>query len=138
MELNGRTILITRAKNQSRSLHAQLEGLGARVLEIPTIEITNPDSWAPVAKAIANLDQYDWLIFSSSNAVERFLDRLHDPKVMPSIAVVGSQTAKKIKERGLTPALVPEDFCAEGLLEAFPKNLSQKRILLPRAEVGRE
>lgn len=138
MELKGRTILTTRAKGQSRSLHTQLERLGARVLEIPTIEITEPDSWVAVDKAIANLVQYDWLIFTSSNAAERFLDRLHDPNGMPSIAVVGSQTEKKVKERGLTPVLVPEDFRAEGLLKAFPKNLSQKRILLPRAEIARE
>ena len=138
MGLDGRTILTTRAKGQSGPLRERLEQLGARVLEIPTIEIVDPESWEPVDTAIGKLREYDWLILTSANAVRCFLDRLDDHAILPPIAVVGSQTARKLQERGLSPALIPDDFRAEGLVEAFPEDLSGKRILLPRAEVARE
>ena len=138
MGLEGRTILTTRAKGQSAPLRERLEQLGARVLEIPTIEIVPPESWAPVDAAIAGLADYDWLILTSANAVRCFLDRLDDHAGFPPIAVVGSQTARNLEERGLSPALIPDDFRAEGLIEALPENLSGQRILLPRAEAARE
>ena len=138
MGLEGRTILTTRAKGQSAPLRERLEQLGARVLEIPTIEIVDPDSWAPVDTAIGKLTEYDWLILTSANAVRCFLDRLDDQAIVPAIAVVGSQTARKLQERGLTAALIPDEFRAEGLVEAFPEDLCGKRILVPRAEVARE
>ena len=138
MGLEGRTILTTRAKGQSGSLRERLEQLGARVLEIPTIEIVPPESWEPVDTAIGKLTEYDWLILTSANAVRCFLDRLDDQAVVPPIAVVGSQTARRLQERGLSAALIPDDFRAEGLVAAFPEDLSGKRILVPRAEVARE
>ncbi len=138
MGLEGRTILTTRAKGQSGPLRERLEQLGARVLEIPTIEIVDPESWAPVDAAIGSLADYDWLILTSANAVRCFLDRLGDQAGVPPIAVVGSQTAKKLEQRGLSAALIPDDFRAEGLIDALPEDLSGKHILLPRAEVARE
>ena len=138
MGLEGRTILTTRAKGQSGSLRERLEQLGARVLEIPTIEIVPPESWEPVDTAIGKLTEYDWLILTSANAVRCFLDRLDDQAVVPPIAVVGSQTARRLQERGLSAALIPDDFRAEGLVVAFPEDLSGKHILVPRAEVARE
>jgi uroporphyrinogen III methyltransferase / synthase len=138
MELTGKTIVITRAGSQSAQLRSQLEKLGARVIECPTIQIVPPKTWKPVDDAIRRLNTYDWLLFTSANAVEQFMDRLGNLRCSVSIAVVGSATAAKLNEWGLEPALVPKEFRAEGLVEALPANLVGVRILFPRAEVARE
>jgi len=138
MELSGKTVLITRAASQSAELRSQLEDLGARVIECPTIQIVPPTTWKPVDEAIRRLNTYQWLLFTSANAVEQFMDRMGDRRPAIPIAVVGSATAAKLADWGLKPSLVPEEFRAEGLLAAFPENLVGTRILFPRAEVARE
>jgi uroporphyrinogen III methyltransferase/synthase len=138
MELTGKTILITRAASQSAALRSQLEDLGARVIECPTIQIVPPTTWKPVDEAIRRLNRYQWLLFTSANAVEQFMDRMGNVRCAVPIAVVGSATAAKLAEWKLKPALVPSEFRSEGLLEAFPQNLVGVRILFPRAEVARE
>src|SRR6267143_1987000 len=138
MELSGKTVLITRATSQSAELRSRLEDLGARVIECPTIQIVPPKTWKPVDDAIRRLNTYQWLLFTSANAVEQFMDRMGDRRPAIPIAVVGSATAGKLGDWGLKPALVPQEFRAEGLLAAFPENLVGTRILFPRAEVARE
>jgi len=131
MTLSGKTILITRAASQSGDLRKGLEALGAHVLECPSLEIVPVEDWT-----IPDLDSYDWLIFTSTNAVEHFLKRGVNCTV--PIAAVGTSTARKLQDWGLTASLIPETFRAEGLLELFPSDLRGKRILLPRAETARE
>jgi len=138
MPLSGKTVLITRAASQSAELRSRLEDLHARVIECPTIHIVPPTSWKPVDDAIRRLSTYNWLLFTSANAVEQFMDRMGDRRPSVPIAVVGSATGKKLSEWELKPTLVPKDFRAEGLLEAFAENLVGTRILFPRAEVARE
>jgi uroporphyrinogen III methyltransferase/synthase len=138
MALAGKTIVITRAASQSAELRNQLEDLGARVIECPTIQIVPPRSWKPVDDAIRRLHTYQWLLFTSANAVEQFMDRMGQRRPAIPIAVIGSATASKLAEWELTPALVPNEFRAEGLLEALPADLVGTRILFPRAEVARE
>jgi len=138
MELSGKTVLITRAATQSLGLRSGLEDLGARVVECPTIQIVPPKTWKPVDESIRRLNTYHWLLFTSANAVEQFMDRMGDRRPKTPIAVVGSATAAKLAEWSLKPTLVPEEFRAEGLLAAFPTNLVGTRILFPRAEVARE
>jgi len=138
MELSGKTVLITRAASQSAELRSRLEGLGARVIECPTIQIVPPTTWKPVDDAIRRLNTYQWLLFTSANAVEQFMDRMGDRRPTIPITVVGSSTAAKLTEWGLKASLVPQEFRAEGLLAAFPENLVGTRILFPRAEVARE
>src|SRR5262245_24454291 len=136
--LTGKTILVTRAASQSAELRSRLEDLGARVIECPTIQIVPPTTWKPVDDAIRRLHTYQWLLFTSANAVEQFMDRMHARRPTIPIAVVGAATASKLAEWNLTPSLMPKEFRAEGLLEAFPENLVGTRILFPRAEVARE
>ena len=138
MELSGKTVVITRAASQSVELRSRLEDLGARVIECPTIQIVPPTTWKPVDDAIRRLNTYQWLLFTSANAVEQFMDRMGDRRPTIPIAVVGSSTAAKLTEWGLKASLVPQEFRAEGLLAAFPENLVGTRILFPRAEVARE
>jgi uroporphyrinogen-III synthase len=79
--LINKRILITRARHQASDLAAQLEALGATPILIPTIEIIPPETYAPLDAAIAKLDAYDWLIFTSANAVEVFHQRLSKLKI---------------------------------------------------------
>jgi uroporphyrinogen III methyltransferase / synthase len=137
-ELTGKTILITRAASQSADLRSRLEHLGARVVECPTIQIVPPKTWKPLDDAIRNLNSYHWLLFTSANAVDQFMDRKSNVPCTVPIAVVGSATADKVLEWGLKPTLIPREFRAEGLLAAFPENMVGIRILFPRAEVARE
>lgn len=138
MPLTGKTVVITRAAAQSAELRSDLEALGARVIECPTIHIVPPTSWRPVDDAIRKLNTYNWLLFTSANAVEQFMDRMRERRPSIPIAVVGSATGRKLADWNLKPSLVPIDFRAEGLLEAFPQNLVGTRILFPRAEIARE
>src|SRR5262245_4773615 len=107
--LNGKTIVITRAASQSADLRNRLEDLGARVIECPTIQIVPPTSWKPVDNAIRRLQTYQWLLFTSANAVEQFMDRMGDQRPTIPIAVVGSATAAKLNRWGLQPSLVPSE-----------------------------
>jgi len=144
MELIGKTVLITRAASQSAELRSRLEDLGMRVIECPTIQIVPPKTWKPVDDAIRRLQTYHWLLFTSANAVEQFMDRMAGLSFRPAhraiipIAVVGSATAAKLNQWRLKAAIVPKEFRAEGLLAEFPENLVGTRILFPRAEVARE
>jgi uroporphyrinogen III methyltransferase / synthase len=141
MALPGKTILITRAASQSGDLRQGLQALGAEVLECPSIEIVPVSDWSEVDRAISTLNSYQWLIFTSTNAVEHFMRRSQIKGVSPTtiaVAAVGAATARKLQEWSVTASRVPETFRAEGLLETFPANLEGTRILLPRAETARE
>ncbi len=138
MGLEGKTVLVTRSLSQSRELGSLLEGLGAKVVSIPTIAIGPPETWDPVDYAIKRIADFDWIIFTSANSVDAFLDRAGSLSGSSGlkVAAVGSQTARRLEERELKADLVPEDFRAEGLIKHFPEDLTRTRILLPRAETG--
>jgi uroporphyrinogen III methyltransferase/synthase len=135
--LEGRTILTTRAHGQGEELRQGLEALGAVVVHIPTIEFIPPADWTAAEEAIGRLSSYDWIVLTSANAVDTFIDRAG---TLPGIriAAVGQQTARRLGERGVEADLVPEKFRSEALLEQFSSDLTGVRILLPRAEVADE
>ena len=74
--LAGKTILVTRARPQAGVFSAALAELGAKVIEIPTIEIVSAES-PELDAAIQSLDRYDWLFFTSANGVTIFFERLN-------------------------------------------------------------
>ena len=122
--LFGRTVVVTRAREQASVLSAQLEELGAEVLELPAIEI------APLAFSVPDLSAYDWLVFTSANGVRAFF--------ADGLTVAGLD-ARALARHGLRADLVPERFVAESLLEAFPDPASPgARVLLARADVARD
>lgn len=144
--LFGHRILVTRARTQAGELSRDLEDLGAEVLEFPTIEIKPPKDLAPLDKAIRELEVYDWLVFTSVNGVEAFLDRLGhhelDVRSVPKdakIAAIGPATADRIRNVGLRVDVVPKEYRAEALLDEISADeIEGKRILIPRAKVARE
>ncbi len=148
--LLGRNILVTRAHRDKDQLVTQLEVYGANVLYCPTIEIVEPESFAPLDQAIDKLSQYDWIIFTSRNAVEAFLGRLKklgkqiDPLAHLKILAVGPSTAKALEKANILVTLIPEKFHAEGALASLENyyqdndSLTKCRLLFPRALVGRD
>jgi uroporphyrinogen III methyltransferase/synthase len=140
MDLKGKTVLTTRAASQSGELRLKLESLGARVIECPTIEIVPVDDWTLLDAALQQAARYNWLLFTSANAVELFMKRVEVSGVKCNIPVIaiGTATARRAGEWGLQPDIVPKDFRAEGLLAVLPENLYGTHILFPRAETARD
>ena len=141
-KLTGKTILITRAAGQSSQFSDMLQQEGAEVIEMPALVITPPSSWDELDNAIARLYDFDWLILTSSNAVEYFFERLQaqGKKVRSldilKIAVVGKKTAASLKFYGRVPDFIPPNFVADSLVEKFPEPLKGRTVLFPRVESG--
>ena len=144
--LFGRRVVVTRARAQAGELSARLEGLGAEVREFPTIEVKPPEDFGPLDGAILSLNYFDWLVFTSVNGVEAFLERLRhhglDLRAIPRetrVAAIGPATAEALRGVGLRVDVVPEEFRAEALIDAVAgESLAGKRVLIPRAKVARE
>ncbi len=142
--LAGRRILITRAREQAGTLRTLLEADGAEVLEFPTIRVEPPDEFGPLDHAIAELDRYGWVVFTSRNAVRAVCDRLRQVGQGPSalgrakLAAIGPGTAEALREVGLRVDLAPGEYVAEALLDAFQGvELGGVAVLLPRAASAR-
>ena len=168
--LTGKRILVTRAVRQAGKLSDALRELGATPVEVPVLEIQPAEDFAPLEKAIRQLDSYDWLIFTSANAVSilAFNASLHGFSIHnspgPKIAAIGRATAEAVERAHLKVDLVPEDYVAESLVDAFLKrhevsghdfsraksaakkegalapegNLAGQRILIARAAIARD
>jgi uroporphyrinogen III methyltransferase/synthase len=138
--LFGRSVVVTRAREQASELRHRLEGLGAEVIELPAIAIE------PLAFDVPDLSNYGWLVFTSANGVAAFFDRGLTPAGLDAravaglrLAAIGPGTAAALVERGLRADLLPERFVAESLLEAFPTPAADGgRVLLARAEHARD
>lgn len=142
MPLSQHSILVTRSVGQSSEFTQLLQQQGARVIEMPALEIVPPSSWEELDGAIANLSAFNWLILTSSNAVDSFFERLQhhhlDSRALSvlKIAVVGKKTAASLRQQGLQPDYIPPNFIADALVEHFPEPLSGKSLLFPRVETG--
>lgn len=143
--LFGRRIVVTRSREQASELSNRLRQLGAQPLEVPTIHIEEPDDWEPVDQAIRKLGEYDWVVFTSPNGVRYLIGRVRerggDIRDLKGIrvAAIGPATAQAVEKLGVSVDVVPREYRAESLAEAFgPDAVKGKRFLLPRAQVARE
>lgn len=144
--------MITRRQEQAATLRKALEQKGARVLPLPTIVIGPPKSWKPLDTAITNLETYDWVIFTSTNGVDYFFERMRKQRMTGRalkgirVAAIGPATAKALRTRGVKVKVVPDEFIAEGLLKAldsegWPRRRRDgkgMRVLLARAAQARQ
>jgi uroporphyrinogen III methyltransferase/synthase len=143
--LFGKGILVTRPRDQAQAFSNLLAAQGAEPVECPTLEIHPPDSWTPVDEAIHALSTYNWVIFTSVNGVQSFMGRLwfhqKDARSLAGLRVccIGPRTREEAARWGVGADLVPQDFQAEGILEAMDRiGVKGQRILIPRAKVARE
>ncbi len=142
--LLGKRIVVTRSRDQASDLVKALSDLGAECLEVPTIRIAPPDDWGPLDRAVAELSAADWIVFTSVNGVERFFERLFrsgkDSRALGHLrtAAIGPATAARLKSFGVSSDMVPENFRAEAIVDAFRRqDLRGQTILLPRAQEAR-
>lgn len=142
--LFGRRVLVTRPRGQAGDMVRRLEGLGAFVSVLPTVEIREIGDWGPVDGAIAEIGEYGWVVFTSVNGVRAFLGRLRhlgrDLRALGGVrlAAIGPATADALRGFHLEPDVVPERFRSEGLVEALKERVRGQRVLLARADRGRE
>jgi len=121
-----------------------LTALGARVVSFPTIEIVPPLDESVIEEAVLELDGYEWIIFTSANAVDYFFKHLNSSTILSSlkIAVVGPATAEAVEAYGIRSDLVAQNFQAEGLVEVFAAlpdaDAKRGKALIPRALEARD
>jgi uroporphyrinogen III methyltransferase/synthase len=143
--LFSKRVVVTRTRDQASELINILENYGAECLEFPTISLEPVPSYEILDQALAEIETYHWLLFTSINAVDFFFKRLfavgRDVRDLkgPKIAAVGRVTAEALVSRGIKPDLLPEEFTGDGLAEILIKTgVSGLRILIPRALKARE
>lgn len=138
--LQGRRIAVTRPRGQAEPLARELERWGAEAILCPTIRIADREG-GELLRALARLDAFDWVVFTSANGVRAFWDALGEvgsagrlPGHM-RVAAIGPATARALERRGVDAEIVPEEYVAEAVAEALTRrgDLSGARILLPRA-----
>lgn len=142
--LQGKTVVVTRARAQASELTRQLREKGAEVIEFPTIQIEPPSDPHQIDREINRLRQYDWVVFTSTNGVHFFFERVKklkkDARIFSGIqiAAIGEATAKALEAQGLTPDLIPCDFTSHALFEALEKRnaVQGKKFLLARADIA--
>jgi uroporphyrinogen III methyltransferase/synthase len=146
-----KTVLLTRPREQAAEMTALLEGLGARVIHLPMIEIKEPESWDALDESINQLHLYDWLLFTSVNGVNFFFQRFRQTKkeslssiTSLQVCAIGKATAQALEAAGAKVDLIAKDSKAEGLLQSLMAHLGDasaiggRRFLLPRARLARE
>ena len=143
--LAGKRILVTRPRAQAPELVDRLAALGAEAIEAPAIRIVPPNDMQPLDDACAAAASFDWIVFTSANGVDAFVERAaaHGPGARAlagvRICAIGPATAARIARHGLQVDLAPSDHRGEGVSEALRagRDLRKTRILLPRADIAR-
>ena len=145
LPLEGKRIIVSRAKDQASILSDALRSLGADVIEIPFIEIRPPQSFAALDKAMAAILNYDWLILTSVNGVKMLFARMAQlgkseaDLLHLKLAAIGPATRKAIELHGLPVDVMAEEYVAESLVSALENQVTTgERILLARAKVARD
>jgi uroporphyrinogen III methyltransferase/synthase len=137
-------VLVTRPRGQTAQAEDLLHSLGAEAVVQPAIEIGPPADWGPVDEALGRLAEIDWLVFSSTNGVQFFLDRLwtlgRDLRALGRLrlAAIGPETAAELARRGLRVDRQPASYRAEALADELLPEATGQRFLLVRASRGRE
>lgn len=145
LPLLGKTIVVTRAREQASASAHLMASLGAEVIQFPTITIEPLKDYSEVQAELARLGDYHWVIFTSVNGVRHFWRQLSlagkDSRALGpcQVAAIGPATAKELEARGIIPDFIPEKFVAEDIARGLvERGMKGKNILLPRARVARD
>ena len=144
--LFGKRVLVTKPREQAAEFVELLESMGAEAIEAPMIRIVPPDDYGPLDEAVTHAGRFDWIVFSSTNAVDAFMQRLaegpHDLRVLGGVKLcsVGPSTAARLARHGLKVDLTPAEYRAEALVRAISQtgDVRGLKILLPHSDIGRE
>jgi uroporphyrinogen III methyltransferase/synthase len=142
--LFGKSVLVPRPKEQGQNTAAAIRARGGQAVLLPAIEICDPLDSQPLEGAIANLREFDWVLFTSANGVDRFLRALFrtglDARAFGSakIGVIGPKTAAALRRFGLSAELTASEFVGEELARGVLGWGVPKRVLLARALLARD
>jgi uroporphyrinogen III methyltransferase/synthase len=143
--LFSKRVVVTRTREQASELVDLLENYGAECIEYPTISLAPVDSSEILDRALTEIDTYQWVLFTSINAVDYFFKRLFELGMDvrdlkgPKVAAVGRVTAEALASRGIRADLLPEEFTGDGLAETLiNEGVTGLNILIPRALKARE
>jgi uroporphyrinogen III methyltransferase/synthase len=140
--LFGKRVLIARPRHQAGDLAARVEDLGGEAVLLPVVEIADPEDWATVDRALADLASYQWVVFTSANGVHSFLRRLRhlgrDLRALGGVrlAAIGPATADALRGYHLDADFVPETFNSEALAAGLRERVAGRHVLLARADRG--
>jgi uroporphyrinogen III methyltransferase/synthase len=143
LPLFGQRIVVTRPAGEAQRSAEALEALGAEAVLAPTVDIRPLTDPGPLDDAIDRLGEFDWLVFTSSNGVRFFLQRLEergrDLRALGHLhlAAIGPATAEALAQFHLRADLVPDSYRSEALVEALGREARGQRVLLARADRGR-
>jgi uroporphyrinogen III methyltransferase / synthase len=142
--LFGKKILITRPREQASGLGRRIEQLGGKAVLLPAVAVREPGDWGPLDRALADLKSQQWLVFTSANGVQFFLNRLletgQDLRALGHlrIAAIGPVTAAALRSFHLEADFVPAEYRSEALAADLVKRVAGQRVLLARADRGRD
>jgi uroporphyrinogen III methyltransferase/synthase len=144
--LFGKRVLVTRPREQAAAMVDRLAAYGAESVEVPMIRLAPPEDPGPLLDAVARVHDFDWVVFTSANAVDSFmtalLDGVRDIRALagPRLCTTGTATAARLASYGIKVDLIPDEFSAEAAADALLASgpMSGRRVLLPRADIGRE
>jgi uroporphyrinogen-III synthase len=142
LPLQGKTVLVTRPQHQARDLAEPLEALGAKIVLMPSIGISEPDDMSELDNALRNLDRYDWVVLTSVNGVEALRQRMlslgisFGSLMSRKIAVIGPSTARAVTDVFRAPDLVPSEYVSEAIASELGE-VRDQRFLLARADLAR-
>jgi uroporphyrinogen III methyltransferase/synthase len=141
--LSGKRILVTRSRSQASALSQLLLEHGASPIELSAIDIQMNNDYAKLDKAISNIKQYDWLVFTSVNGVDAFWQRLRalnqDSRALSSLEIgaIGPATAAALADKSIRADYVPEVYTGAGVIAGLERhNIAGKRFLLPRVDIA--
>jgi uroporphyrinogen III methyltransferase/synthase len=144
--LFGKRIVVTRSIEQAGELIEMLEERGAEAIPAPTIQIAPPEDADALGRACDEASTFDWIVFTSGNGVEYFMERLlatSDVRELKGVRIctIGPSTASRVARYGIRVDLTPAEFRAEAVVDALKAtggDLTGKRFLLPRADIARD
>lgn len=144
--LFGKRIVVTRSREQAGELVDLLDALGAEAIEAPMIRIEPPEDYAPLDEVCARAGGFDWIVFTSTNGVDAFMQRLQagpsDLRDLKGVRLcaIGSATAERVWRYGIKVDITPPEYRAEAVVQALrdAEDLHGKKVLLPRADIARE
>ncbi len=139
---SGAHVVVARSKEGNDELIRKLSGLGVEAYGMETIGFEEPSDWSAVDHAVAGIQNYDWLVFTSPRGVGAFLARLSILGISrrlgpPRLAAVGARTAHALEEAGFAVDFVPKDYLTSELAQGIPSDKG-KRVLILRADIGDE
>jgi uroporphyrinogen-III synthase len=143
LPLSGKRVVVTRPQHQAGDLAERLKALGAEPILVPAIQVSPPADWKPIDQAINNLQQFNWVVFTSANGVESFVSRMRELGVEVrnlsncKLAAIGPATASVLAKYIREPDFIPSVFISDAIAEELGEVKGQK-VLLARADIARK